>query len=272
MFTGQIYNMEGRLGHGYDMNANTFSALFGAAGIFAAWFSVFSDVRRRWVYAACFVFIVFIMSLSGGRKLLIGLGCVAFYFFLAKGRGRLLNNVSALLKISALLLIFWTAIMNTPILYDAIGQRFEALVYMAQGGGSDVHSDNTRVAMVRLGLDGWFESPIWGHGVDTFKYRNREMLGYFYYAHNNYVELLFDLGVVGFAIYYSFFIFMFRRLAARMVRPEREWAILGGGLLVFTLIFDFGGVGYYDVLIQLLLALAFLCAAQTEEAFGRLER
>lgn len=61
------------------------------------------------------------------------------------------------------------------------------------------------IAIHKPAVNKWDRSPIWGYGFDSFKYYNRLMTGHFYYSHNNYIELLYDLGIIGFAIYYWFY-------------------------------------------------------------------
>ena len=109
-----------------------------------------------------------------------------------------------------------------------------------------------------LELDKWQECPLWGHGHDTFKYYNQIVTGHLFYAHNNYAELLYDLGLVGFALYYGYICKLGHSLF-KLNDENREYKVLGIALLIELLIFDIGGVSYYTVMTQIVLCITFLC-------------
>ena len=65
---------EMRLGTEVTGNANIFTALFMYSGVFAAWFMVYEKKKMyRLIYLLAFVFILFIMIASGGRKTIIAI-------------------------------------------------------------------------------------------------------------------------------------------------------------------------------------------------------
>ncbi len=83
--------------------------------------------------------------------------------------------------------------------------RFISLFETVKGGAEE-GSSNARVRFVKNGWKGFKEQPWIGHGADSFRYYN------VLYAHNNYIELLFDLGIIGPIIYYSIHFQIIRRL------------------------------------------------------------
>ena len=54
--------------------------------------------------------------------------------------------------------------------------------------------------------DGFIENPIFGHGINSFIH----YIGH--PAHNNYIDLLFGLGLVGFSMYYIIHLKILKRL------------------------------------------------------------
>lgn len=249
-----------RLGTEITGNANIFTALFMYSGVFAAWFVVNETKKRnRLFYLLAFVFILFIMISSGGRKTIIAImAALSVFLVLKKGsnKRKILRN---LILASAVIVGVFAAILNIPLLYDLIGERFEGLFGLFTGKGSTVSSDSTREQMIVAALKGWLEQPLLGHGIDSFKFFNREITGHFYYAHNNFVELLYDVGLVGFVLFYYMYVYVYKQLRLIQNSESYKYKVLGYGLLVELLVFDVGGISYYLVGNIIILAIAYLC-------------
>ena len=134
---------------------------------------------------------------------------------------------------------------NIPWLYDIIGYRFDGFFGFLSGTReSNVSSDDLRIDMIKNGLIGWTERPLFGHGLDSFKFFNRRTTGHMFYSHNNYVELLYDFGLVGFTLYYYFIYKTFDKLRT-LPEEYSKYSVLGIGIILELLLFDFGGVSYY---------------------------
>lgn len=250
---------EERLGTEITGNANIFTALFMYSGVFAAWLTVNEkDPKNRLFYLLSFVFILFIMISSGGRKTIIAMIAALVVFLVMKDgyRNKILKNV-----LIAVVVVFglFAAILNIPLLYDLIGTRFEGLFDLFMGRGSDVSSDNIREQMIVVAIQGWLEQPLFGHGIDSFKFLNRDITGHFYYAHNNFVELLYDVGFVGFILFYYIYAYIYRQLRQIQSVECRKYKVLGYGLLVELLLFDMGGVSYYLVGNMIVLSMTYIC-------------
>ncbi len=259
-----------RLGQDLSGNANAFSAMVMSATIFAAWYMVYRcSWKTKWLYLLAFVSQLFVMGLSGGRKTVVAvLACAITFIFFSSNNKRTPFARNALICIILLLTVYWS-IMNIPILYDSIGERFEAFfsdLFGFKTAAAEVGGDKIRERLVEIGIDGWLESPIFGHGLDTFKYFNKDMTGHFYYAHNNYVELLYDLGLVGFIAYYSFVVYMLVKLV-KMPRKLIAYKMLGLGLLLELFVYDIGGVSFYATFSICVLAIvyAIIILASCEE-------
>ena len=249
-----------RLGGNLDLNPNAFSNLISAAAIFAAWFMVYRcKWKTRWLYILAFVFQLFVMALSGGRAnvvVVIACALVFIFFYSGKKHTPIVRNIFICLLL--LLAAYW-AIMNIPVLYDAIGERFEAFFADLFGFETDadiVYSDRTRNTLVKIGLEGWLEAPLFGHGLDSFKYFNVTQTGHFYYAHNNYVELLYDIGLVGFIAYYYMYFYLFAKVI-KMPRTLLRYKILALGLLVQFVISDLADISFYTSFSISLLAIIY---------------
>lgn len=248
-----------RLGVDVMGNANTFSTFLMVAAVFASWILIFKKPLSAKIFnGLSLVFILFMMAVSGGRKTIIAVFLCSSYFFITRDRNNYLKSILNILKVVAVGLLLYTAVMKIPMLYETVGFRFEQLFSVAKGGTSDVGSDETRLKMIEIGFDAWLKNPIFGYGLDTFKYYNLKVTNHFYYAHNNYIELLYDLGIVGFLLYYGFVGKLFINLV-KIKNSREHYKELGVGLIIESLIFDFGGVSYYTIIIQILLCVAFVC-------------
>lgn len=268
LLTGQLTaGTEGdRLGQEITGNANSFSALLMMAAVFAAWLFVYNarGFWKRLLYLASISFLLYTMALSGGRKTIIAVMVCFFYFIIFKDIQKSVKTLGNILKAAVVLVIVYFAIMHIPVLYDTIGERFVQLFDMLLGGTSDVGSDDLRVVMVHMAFDKWLSSPFVGYGLDTFKYYNQSMTGHFYYAHNNYAELLYDLGIVGFVFYYGYVFYLTKKLV-QCKTDNRSYKALGIGIVIELLLFDIGGVSYYTIITQVLLCMFFICFRITSE-------
>jgi O-antigen ligase len=72
-------------------------------------------------------------------------------------------------------------------IFDTVAQTFDP-----------EKSVELRLEMIRMGLEMWQESPIWGNGNEAFRVKS----GLNAYSHSNYVELLANYGVIGFVLFY----------------------------------------------------------------------
>lgn len=87
-----------------------------------------------------------------------------------------------------------------------MGARIEEAVNIL---GGDKSGDNSRVFLLLWGIDWFLEKPLLGHGINCFRVLSDQTLmfaGKNFYAHNNYIELLVGVGIIGFIIYYLFLI------------------------------------------------------------------
>lgn len=249
-----------RLGAEVTGNANIFANLFMYAGVFASWLMVYASNKKLVVPNLIFLcLILLMMAISGGRKTIIAVVATLVLFFLLKKDSKNKTRYGRNFFIAAVLVTgIFVAIFNVPFLYDLVGARFEGLMDMFQGKGAHVPGDETRGVIFQMAFEGWLDSPLFGYGIDSFKYYNMQTTGHHFYAHNNYVELLFDVGIIGFVVYYWIYYYIIKQLR-RMPIELYRFKVLGYGLLFELFIFDFGGVGYYLNGSIILLSISYCC-------------
>lgn len=210
-------------------NQNTYGLVFANASLVALYYFFFNNEKRHVLLAGLLIFFGFS---SGSKKvaflLLIGL----LFLILSKYGIRKLFKAITYSLIS--LLIGWILI-HLPI-FSTILERLES--YMSISGNS---SDNLRAELIRYGLELFSENPLFGYGLNNYHLFHWSGL----YSHNNYIEVLVSLGIIGFIVYYLIFI----KSAIALFR-KRKYLKPIHFLLAFSMlssfIFGYGMVQFYS--------------------------
>lgn len=191
-------------------------------------------------FAVMLCMIIFTGSKKGLLILLIGIAIVFLNY--SPKKDRWFSFVVVALVIS----VVFYFIFNNAQLYSIIGWRIEALFNPAMDNDS---STRIRREMMEFGLDMFQKKKLVGYGINTFQ--DYSIFGT--YAHNNYVELLFDTGIVGTAIYYSIHISIILKL---FFKRERLCSRVKFFALMFCVILlcDYGMVSYGNEFMGMLLA------------------
>lgn len=256
LVTGQITGDE-RLGETVTGNANTFSALMMIAAASALWLMLNREKGwEKFLFFLATVAIFALMLFSGGRKTIVAVLVALVFYILFKGKSGVKHVVGKLFIIVAIVAGIYALLMEVPFFYELIGNRFEGM-FDFFSGNSQISGDETRYKMIEIGLNKWLESPVFGYGVDSFKYYNVTVTGHFYYAHNNYVELLYDLGIIGFLAYYGFVVKTLKDLF-KIKGEYKKYASLGIGLIFMILVYDMGGISFYSTFPLMILSFAYI--------------
>ena len=148
------------------------------------------------VFAIFMILAAVSVFIFGSRKsilmLILGFG----YFVVGSGK---INSRIKLILIGVLALIV-AAIVLPDEYVDYVLSRFGGLF---ESKSSRLEAgDKERVDLLEYGLRFIEESPLLGHGYYSFAPMYASYRGAFLYAHNNYIELIADLGIVGLFIFY----------------------------------------------------------------------
>lgn len=210
-------------------NQNTYGLVFANAALVALYYFFFNNEKRHVLLAGLLIFFGFS---SGSKKvaflLLIGL----LFLILSKHGIRKLFKVIFYSTVS--LLVGWVFI-NLPV-FSTILKRLES--YLSVSGNS---SDNLRAELIRYGLELFAENPLFGYGLNNYRLFHWSGV----YSHNNYIEVLVSLGIVGFIVYYLIFVksitTLFRK--RRYLNPIHFLLIFS---IISSFIFDYGMVQFYS--------------------------
>ena len=143
--------------------------------------------------------------------------------------------------------------MTVPLLYRIIGSRFVELFTGVNDADYDLHtSTGQRMAVAAAFKEHFWETPLFGHGFYAFKampysnleeYRENGVTMYKHLQiHNNFMEVLFSYGIVGFVLYYCFPVYL---LIKTFISKNRQVCILVLSLLVSVFFMDIGLDMYY---------------------------
>lgn len=122
--------------------------------------------------------------------------------------------------------------------FEFVFKRFESAQETIEGTGAE-GSTEMRFFYINKGIKIWLERPFVGVGLDNFSHYHHT------YAHNNYVEILATLGLIGFILLYSFYYNIF--LSFLHVK-DLVFKVTGIFSLLIFLIMDFGTVSYYNAI------------------------
>jgi len=244
-----------RLGESLYGNANRLAVYLMITLFCICWFIVYAKRKYLLVNIPLAVVIFYVTALTGGRKYLI----IPFIFFFLLVVFKNWNNnkpglvVYTLMFIVVVGLVSW-AIMNVPALYDSIGVRFEGLFNIVNGNFVDADDSSlVRYWMIRIGWKNFLKQPVIGYGLNNFAYLYTKLTSV--YSHNNFIEMLVDLGLVGFLVYYSFYAYILIRLIGIQndVSGVRDFFL---AYMLVLFIFEVGNVTYNYLPIHIFIGLA----------------
>lgn len=237
---------QGRLGGGTEINPNMLAILCVYGFVLSMYLRKTGKISKlsRWGRAAVYILAIL---LTGSRKGLVMVILAMAVIRFAQERRKLLKN---LLVITGSVIGFYILIMNVPVLYDIVGVRMENLLATLTGETSGDASLEDRQQLVKLGFEYIKENPWTGYGYDCFKMvsgmgpSGKVSVGVSgFYSHNNYVELLFGGGIIGFSLYYLSVLYLLRGLV-RNIRKDVSMPHLLA-VMISILAVEYARVTYY---------------------------
>lgn len=189
----------------------------------------------------------FMTILAGSRKVLISLiaAILLFSFFNSLGDK---SKIKTIVKILGALLFVGAAIYIASLIPSLhfIFVKVESMIDTFLGKDTSDSSTITRLRLQEIGIEIFQKHPYFGIGIDNAGIYGGIAYGLDkYYMHNNYVELLADVGIVGTLLYYSIYIIMLAKMLIHRRFHDRQFNILLTILLIH-LFLDIGNVSYID--------------------------
>ena len=237
----------GRLGGGTEMNSNVLAILSVYGFILCMYLRKVGNLTTQSFWARVAFYSITVL-LTGSRK---GL----FMIFLAIIIVSFFNYKKKVLKIVVIAMVAAVAtyfvIMNVGFLYDIIGVRVENLLLYFTKGTVTEGSLLSRLELANIAKPYIEKKPWTGYGFDCFKTISgvggdgKVGLGDLgYYSHNNYIELLFGGGIIGFVLYYIPVAHLLKKLFGKTKVDKCIPYLIA--LLVSKLAVEYAYVSYYE--------------------------
>ncbi len=190
---------------------------------------------------------IIMLAASGSRKaILMVIGGTLILFTLKNIDRR--NVVRGMLRIvlAVLLILIVFIFLSRLSIFEEVKIRMAGMLSTILGRGAADSSTVTRLRLIEIGMDVFKEHPFIGLGIDNTSILaagifNKES----YYLHNNFVEMLANGGIVGFALYYFFYVYVLGGMIKYRDFNDKEYNICLT-LLLLVLIMDYGVVSYLN--------------------------
>lgn len=252
---------QGRLGGGTEINSNMLAILCVYGFGLSLYLRKIGKITQRsnWGRVA---FYILVILLTGSRKGLLMILLTFMVVRFTQGRRQLLKN---LLLVVGAIVMSYILIMNVPVLYNIIGVRVENLLLALSGESAAEASLNDRQKLVDMGWEYIKENPWIGYGFDCFKmisgigangYVKPGVAGF--YSHNNYIELLFGGGIIGFVLYYLPVLHLLGKLLTGLRKHPCIPYLLA--IMVSKLSMEYAYVSYYERVDTYIVAIVLGCA------------
>lgn len=157
------------------------------------------------------------------------------------------NTIQKAASFCGLIVLFGIAgffLLKLPV-FSGINERFLYLLETARGQGEAGSSAVLRSQMFAIGWKYFCKSPIVGIGYGCPHVIAAREMHFDAYLHNNYIELLAGGGIVGFSLYYSMYVYLFKKIYNYRNVAHYGKAICLIMLFLF-LVMDFGMVNCYS--------------------------
>lgn len=234
-----------RIGTGF-VNTNTigiYASISFCLGIYSAFFD--KKNNRLWlkIVAIAAASICFVMAMASGSKksfVIMLAFFVAMFWYKQLASGRVFRGFKYIIAMVAMIALLVLLIQKLPV-FSGIATRMENFfnfLKLGEGSASDVE----RSSFISQGIKYWISSPVWGNGLGSSVY----YMGM--YAHNNFIEILMSVGLLGFVLFYrpiiaSIVAYIKNKI---IVRVEKTEMVLGFSLLIMSFVCGVAAVYYFD--------------------------
>ena len=131
-------------------------------------------------------------------------------------------------------------------MFETLNTRFTEMVNTFTGTGKTSVSTATRIEFTQAGLKQFVETPLFGIGIaNSGLITQQVIIGFDTYLHNNYVELLACVGIIGTALFYSA-VFTSLLSVLKKGKTNSAKAVLVAILIIVWLIIQVGYVSYAE--------------------------
>ena len=184
-------------------------------------------------FLAC-VYVAMILIIGSRRALILVALTIAIF---ALGNSKNPIKLFRTLIVGIVSVVFlWGILTQIPQFRAVIGERLEHFVFGLFQGNSSAFDDSRDLMAVKA-LELFIQRPILGWGLGCFSINSGFDIAY---SHNNYAELLYAMGSIGFVVYYSYYLIILPNL--KMLKKKRQDYLLCTSIIICLLASDFAAV------------------------------
>lgn len=181
---------------------------------------------------------------------------------------RILNNPTKVVKnilfITVGVCLTMYLIFEVPFFYELIGWRMEGMIALLRGEPTVADSSSiTRAMMLNSAMQTFYDNPIFGVGMNNFRFFNIVRVTY---AHNNFAEIAADLGILGLTAYYWIFLYIIKNYLKKYKLHDKMMNFL----FVIIMVYLMNHMGL--VTITDMLQCIFICLYTAYSRVGNTER
>lgn len=219
---------------------------------------------KKWMYPLVALFVVFCAFSSSRKGLLASLAAPIMIVFLSVEKRNYLLRIIAAVAIGVAVILI---VMENDTLYTVIGRRFDSMIEYLKGEKTD-GSIALRQRYIAAAKDMFNESPIIGKGMGNYSriLESEYYLGNFY-SHNNYWQILSELGLIGFLIYFSMYAYCVIVFLRAYFVEKRKISVLFLTAMMMMIVLDSGIISYSSKYGQLVVAIIY-CATYAIHSNG----
>ena len=246
-------------------NQNAIAVILTIAAVFSL--VIYNKEKKLW-YLLFWLLMVIMIFLTGSRTgfIFILLGSVITFY--SSYNINLKTILPVALLIFILLISSYYAIMNIELFYNILGRRIEQMVEGAFGEGTTDGSFNTRMNMIKYGWDWFKEKPLFGYGINNYRVLYSRIGFEGTYSHNNVIELLVSVGLIGTIIFYLSYLGVLVNVFK--IRKEDRVLILAiVSIIIGYLIMSFGLVFYSSKHIAVIISMASVIPILYKKSLNR---
>jgi O-antigen ligase len=242
-----------RIGESVGINSNDLGLKMSISSIISIYFT---QENKKKYYISAIIFFT-IALLTGSRKafILLILSLTFLKILSLKNKRNLIVAIPFLLFLCFLV---WKLIITIPYFYDVLGNRIEMMINGFLGKGQVDNSTTIRLYMIDYGMKLFKQKPFLGYGLFNYS-----ALTEYAYSHNNYVELLVGVGILGTAIYYSIYLNIIFNLFKQL--RKIKYAGLFVSLIIGLAIMEYGLVSYYEEFYQIIIVCGYCSLKLSKE-------
>lgn len=206
--------------------------------------------------------LAFLFAMSSGSKKALFAICIGVLFLVYKKYG--IRKVYKIVAIVAILSLVFVSVMQLPV-FETINHRMEQMMEQFSGKNSGDGSTGVRMRMIDRGWELYKERLLTGFGANNY----RIVTGFRTYAHNNFIEVLVDFGLIGFFLYYLIYWQVLKNLWN--MKSDAGKALLC--VFLTRLMMEIAMVSYFDKIHWIMFAFFMIDStkSQTESALEKNE-